>query len=402
MSPNIIKPSFDGNNYFQYKEEMVIQLLVAECKEAIDEETTKTAADKKINNKALGMILQSIEPHIRADYQEETSAFVVWGKLKTTYGTKSRAILEKLEQEYATLTYTTFEETIARFKGLVSAMKQCEIVRDEEILCLKLMKTLPPTWKGFTDGLKTREKLTLSSVLSILQTEYQENKQLYDASPRERANIIKKSRSGPFEGMCYVCGNKGHKAYQCPEKKIIKKPSSSYSSAWFIDSCASSHMTPFKSHFVSYKPVKEQYVVVADGSSLKVLGIGNVVLKDKTRHGQNMLLKDVLHVEGLQDCLISVAKLNMDGIDAEFRNMDCHLHKNGQLLAKGEMGNGIFQLQDRAMKITETDIWHHRFGHTSNAKLANMVKKNQITDVTIRGKESFCDSCARGKAFSGK
>ena len=165
------------------------------------------------------------------------------------------------------------------------------------------------------------------------------------------------------------------------------------------------NMTPFKSHFIIYKPVQERHVVVADGSSIKVLGTGNVILKDKTRQNQDMLLKDVLHVNGLQDCLISVAKLNMDGIDAEFRNLDCHLHKNGQLLAKGGLGNGIFQIQDRALKITESDIWHHRFGHTSNVKLANMVKKKQITDVTISGQSSFCDSCARGKAhrlpFSG-
>jgi hypothetical protein len=41
-----------------------------------------------------------------------------------------------------------------------------------------------------------------------------------------------------------------------------------------------------------------------------------------------------------------------------------------------------------------------RFGHSSTAQLENMVKRNQIADVKIDGKESFCDALSRQEQFT--
>ena len=193
MSPNSNnKLSFNGSNYFQFKDDMVVELLVAECKEAIDEDLLqgKTVPNnKKMNNKALGILLQHMESHIRIAYQEETSAFTLWNTLKQDYGSNKRDIMEKLEEEYNSIKYSSFEETITNFTRLVAAMKQCGINRDEELVCLKLIKILPEAWKSFTTAIRIQDNLTLKYLIPKLHVEYQTNTALHKTQ-QEKAIIV--------------------------------------------------------------------------------------------------------------------------------------------------------------------------------------------------------------------
>ena len=101
--------------------------------------------------------------------------------------------------------------------------------------------------------------------------------------------------------VCWSCNEVGHVQRYCPKKKgklshgatLVEKEDLDNSrgegafvtttftgGAWLVDSGASSHMTPNKEYFASYRMFdKPEKVHLGDGRVVEAVGVGNIHLK---------------------------------------------------------------------------------------------------------------------------
>ena len=93
--------------------------------------------------------------------------------------------------------------------------------------------------------------------------------------------------------------------------------SSAMRSGWYLDSCASFHMTGNKEVFNSLEEKDLQmHIKMGDDRRYSATGIGTTNFHRQL--GKPFLLKYVIHVPGLNKNLVSVAKLEGRGYDVVF------------------------------------------------------------------------------------
>ena len=429
MSPNMqTAVKFDGSNYFSWKVHVSMTLNLNGCGSALVETSvseyksetvtsvseskseTETANTIAINGKAVAILLGSMEDHLLWDYHLETKAHAIWKILETKYGGQNLLVQQQAETAYVNLEFTGYKSTIASFKQVVSNLRACGSKKEDFLLCNKLLNILPAKWTSVVEGIKSRDSYTLAYVLARLESDYLEKQSIYEV--KERANLVTRTEhSSKFGGACWNCGGKGHRRSECKKKSSkvahdeqennANKDNQKYLrlSSWCVDSGASSHMTPKDVLFTTFTSTTGKEVVTADGTALKILGHGTVNLKSNIA-GKTIRLKNVLLVPDLQESLISVQKLNANGVEVLFSKMGFVLTRGTEVLGCGKVQDGLFQLQESAMKSTEgnASIWHARFGHTPVNVLKSMVSKKSIQKIEIKGAKCFCDVCAPGKS----
>lgn len=447
-----------GVNYFIWAPKMNIKLSQLGLIEALEEETDflvkiedmvpdsaaiTTAAmtnaimisDKKIelltrkrvmSRKACGFMVENMDMSIQFEHLTAKCAFTLWNTLKTKYASANGESQRQVQRDYNAIKFTNVPETITAFRLSVYAMNLCELKMLEHIQIGDFLRLLPPVWHSTVQALKminaySTVSITLEFCMEKVMSEYLNEPGLY----KEQAHRANTARGGENKGgnakrivTCYYCQEKGHFASDCQKQKDglprtprfpvenggVNKDIQSY---WFVDSCASAHMSPDRKFFIDYQPYSAE-VTVADGTKLIVLGRGNVsvnscVLGIRT----SLLLKDVLHVPDLEDNLISVQYLDLDGFATTFQGMNCKITRNGRVFANGDPFQGVYRLRtnQRAFKSIVTssdsnDLWHRRYGHTPLKKLMSDDPAS-TSDVTINKKlpiKSYCQVCIEGKS----
>ena len=83
-----------------------------------------------------------------------------------------------------------------------------------------------------------------------------------------------------------------------------------------VDSGATENMTFNREVFTKYNIVNEKYVKTADGTKLKVHGMGQVSFSDGHR---SFILQEVLHIPKLTRNLLSISNLTSKGCSVEFK-----------------------------------------------------------------------------------
>ena len=108
------------------------------------------------------------------------------------------------------------------------------------------------------------------------------------------------------------------------------------STAWYLDSGASNHVTGNRSLLVDVKPTEHNRVVhTAGGQSLPVKGTGSVVIK--LPNGEIKAIGNILYVPGLTKNLFSVGSITDKGLTVLFLPHVCHVvdKTTKQILIKG-------------------------------------------------------------------
>ena len=85
---------------------------------------------------------------------------------------------------------------------------------------------------------------------------------------------------------------------------------------WILDSRASHHVTPCKDSFVSYNPGDYGRVHLGNNHFSSIVGVGYVQIK--MEDGQDILLKQVMHVPKMRMSLISMGRLDDEGYSTSF------------------------------------------------------------------------------------
>jgi len=186
------------------------------------------------------------------------------------------------------------------------------------------------------------------------------------------------------------------------------------STVWIIDSGATKHMSPCRSIFVDCVPFRvRESVSLGNGAVCDALGIGCVAVsmlcEGVVKH---YTLSDVLYVPCLVSNFFSVTAATLKGHQVTFKEKQCTVHSNGELVATGHCAKHVWYIdcvsaQDDvcvcAKLKTETNVndltlWHQRLGHVNEKRLKTAVNKHLINGVDcINGDLPFCEACVHGK-----
>jgi hypothetical protein len=133
---------------------------------------------------------------------------------------------------------------------------------------------------------------------------------------------------------------------------------------WWADTGANIHVCADISLFSSYQCKGARALLMENGSHVRVIGVGTVILKFTS--GKTVLLKNVQHVASIKKILVSGSLLCRDGYKLVFESNKCILSKYVIFVGKGYDSGGLFRLSlhDVCNKSVnnvisnESYIWH--------------------------------------------
>jgi hypothetical protein len=138
---------------------------------------------------------------------------------------------------------------------------------------------------------------------------------------------------------------------------------------WWADIGANIHVCVDISLFSSYQCKGAGALLMGNGSRVRVLGVGTVILKFTSE--KTVLLKKVQHVPSIKKNLVSGSLLYQDGYKLVFESNKCIMSKYGTVIGKCYDSGGLLHLSlhDVCNKSVnnvisnESYIWHSRLCH---------------------------------------
>ncbi|KAL0442067.1 UNVERIFIED_CONTAM: Retrovirus-related Pol polyprotein from transposon TNT 1-94 [Sesamum radiatum] len=241
--------------------------------------------------------------------------------------------------------------------NLEHALADAEMKLPEKFLVMSIVDKFPKSWENFGMTLKHQKgRLSLDDLMIAISIEEEHRNQTHKmpVEHQPRANLIvgkqrvnkinsnskainkgktTKNKKPKANKPCWNCGQVGHWAKLCPNKKaktgqavvnMVVGGSSGASTSgategyvsiqpelltiyepcdWLIDTGANVHVCADKSLFVSYQAITGKTVSMGNSSTAEVLGIGSVDLKFPS--GRILSLKRVHHVPTVRRNIIS-------------------------------------------------------------------------------------------------
>lgn len=218
---------------------------------------------------------------------------------------------------------------------------------------------------------------------------------------------------------CQLCRKDGHFATQCPDlptfatrpfdanlAEAFQAQCQMSSPDWFVDTGASTHMTPTASNLNTVAPYSgNASVFFGNGHDAPISHIGNSCITP------NISLRDVLVVPKLTKSLLSVGKLTEDNeVDVLFSNPFFVIQNRHSktTLARGRRKNGLYVLEQGHQaflaKLSSRrlqapfEIWHSRLGHVSYDVISVLNKTGCLLTTSILPKPNTCSSCQLSKS----
>ncbi|KAL0317439.1 UNVERIFIED_CONTAM: Retrovirus-related Pol polyprotein from transposon TNT 1-94 [Sesamum angustifolium] len=268
--------------------------------------------------------------------------------------------------------------------NLEHALADAEMKLPEKFLVMSIVDKFPKSWENFGMTLKHQKgRLSLDDLMIAISIEEEHRNQTHKmpVEHQPRANLIvgkqrvnkinsnskainkgktTKNKKPKANKPCWNCGQVGHWAKLCPNKKaktgqavvnMVVGGSSGASTSgategyvsvqpelltiyepcdWLIDTGANVHVCADKSLFVSYQAITGKTVSMGNSSTAKVLGIGSVDLKFPS--GRILSLKRVHHVPTVRRNIISGSVIVREGYELAFKFNKVVIQQFGILL----------------------------------------------------------------------
>lgn len=287
-------------------------------------------------------------------------------------------------------------------------------------------------------------------------------------NPRSNNYNNRDNRSGNRDNMfrCYSCGKPGHRKSECRSVSGVNTSSGSTSNlnsnsdnkskivffvnsyvadcltdsepgtiSWYVDSACNEHLCHRECDFVSLDSVEPVDIRCANSGLLKAQkrGIINVILNSDNM-GIECDIIDVLFVPELKFNLLSVNKLEANGISVLFKDGKVSLIRCDETLAIGcRDSNGMYKIKFKlntvcnhvstqkyvnglvcstestgidfdgdtiAHDTSKADLWHRRYGHIGVGYLNRLLRSDMVNGLP-HVKEPvagvICKCCVEGK-----
>jgi len=155
---------------------------------------------------------------------------------------------------------------------------------------------------------------------------------------------------------------------------------------WTSDIWASNHMTGQPGMLFNIREYYgTDYIIIGNGSSLPILGIGDTLVKQKNTA---LPLKNVLFVPDLKKNLLSISQLTTQfPVNCEFSDIDFCVKKRatGQLVITRWRKGDLYVLHNspklyisHRFKSRSADIWHQHLGHPQVSALQLLKNKDWL------------------------
>ena len=174
---------------------------------------------------------------------------------------------------------------------------------------------------------------------------------------------------------------------------------------WWIDTGTNRHICSDQSCFSSLQTGGGSTVLMGNGSTAAVRGVGKVELK--LTSGKVLTLRNVLFVPTINKNLISGSLLCREGYKLVFESNKFVLTKFGSFIGKGYLSGGMFRLSvldcdnfgTFAYSVSDgcvSHVWHSRLCHVNFDSISRMSRMSLIPIVSYeKGKK--CEVCVQVK-----
>lgn len=457
------------DDYFAWSKRTEAELVSRNCWNAVEPGfgDNPNADELRIDRKARAYILSVVNDNILQDVGDLGRAREVWETLREIYATFTLlhsvinlkemvnvkktsqmsmadyfATIQRLHQKLLKGGITFTDSSIAmvmlaglpldEYEGVVRSLED-----NQEISTLAVKRKLLAEEKRLTRRINTGEEEV--QAMRATHSNYKkkdDTKQTTQVNSNQASgssNTYKCFKCGKVghvarycrnDVTCYSCNGKGHVAKDCEGARKVKEvvnmkvgTENVCKENWYLDSCASYHMCPFKEYFSVLESSVEGTVKLGDDSELKIEGRGKVAVKMKS--GVTVQLSDVLYVPKLGCSLLSVGVMTQKGFDVVFSGEEAKVTtKNDKnVLFTAVKKNNVYEVSTSSQKgmksrcnlVTETEdkvtnavayrcngnlkLWHDRLGHVNEKTLM----KHPV--LNLKSDENFeqCSVCIEGK-----
>ena len=412
----------------------------------------------------LGAVLSVIGDKLVDAYLHVHVAKDLWEALESKFGAADAGSEMYIIEQFHDYKMVENRPVLEQAHEIICIVKELELLKCElpgKFVAGCIIAKLPNSWRNFATTLKhQRREFSVEDVIGHLSVE--QNSRAKDshgkgAEGTSVANMVnqknfnshkpkgkngvqhntdfKKKGKKTFkknkkdEG-CFTCGSVEHWANKCPNKykksgqdsksvnMIVgnnENGASGYGNLftvfsvfqpndWWVDTGAGVHVCADISLFTSYQVTGHGSVLMGNGASASVHGVGTVDLKFTS--GRIVQLKNVQHVPAIKKNLVSGSLLCREGFKLVFESNKLVVTKYGLFVGKGYESGGMFRLSlaDFCNKVVnhihsnvnESEVWHSRLCHISFGVMTRLAKLDLIPSFTL-AKGSKCLSCVQAK-----
>ena len=371
---------------------------------------TDSAYSKYISrkNRALAIIVLSIDPSLLYLLGDPTDPTAVWERLSTQFQKKTWANKLALRRRLHSLQLKEGQSVQEHVKALTEVFNELSVIGDnidDEDRVVYLLASLPDSYEMLVTALEANTEVPdMETVIERLLHEEQKLKKKNQESPssrdaKEEVMTLKHKRKGP---RCHFCKEFGHIQRNCHEleKKLALERGglSSHESQrakhnvnsvnareqydgtdsdevglvvqdqhalsvgvnkradveWIIDSGATCHVCHDYSLFSELQNLEKPFdIALGDGHTLKAIGRGTVVLMlESGSLRRKCKLNDVLYVSELTYNLLSVSKAVDKGISFTFSENECIIKDSQQkLITTATKVGSLYRVTSTKLKI---------------------------------------------------
>ncbi|KAJ9565483.1 hypothetical protein OSB04_001449 [Centaurea solstitialis] len=423
-----ILDSFDGSNYTRWADKVMFMLMVLNLAYVMDvnlepipenpipeagkqPDQKKRLLQKEAENLACGHIKNALSDRLYDLYASITCPRELWKSLEHKYKAQEEGTNKYLVSKYLRFQMVDDKpilEQVHELQVLVNKMNTLSIPIPEIFQVGAIIDKLPSSWKDFSkrmmhksedyslddmlniSGLKKRRKSKNPVNVNSVQAGGKNKGKLNSGGPSKKWNLgpqkkaFKRQGQSSFQkkdfkrnGKCHVCGETGHYARECKQRK--SGPSGGPSAAtnavgdigalvanltmdeinmmnvtpqahlvnqdkdsWYLDTRATAHVCDDKSKFVNYQEIHGKQVSTANGGRADIAGSGTILLHFTS--GRSLTLNSVLHVPTITKNLLSYSKLDSHGFAIRGSDGTIVFSKNDHYIGKASLSRGMYAL----------------------------------------------------------
>ena len=173
-----------------------------------------------------------------------------------------------------------------------------------------------------------------------------------------------------------------------------------------IDNRTSHHYSPHHNAFTDYCPIHNQSITTVDGQKLKVVSMGNIIIKlpNGVKHTKDHL-KDTIYTPDMAFTLISVSRLDEVNGSAIFSGGMCTIKSTaGHIVTTIPHADGLYHILPvkdppiidyanvASVKWTISKV-HQKLSHIVHSAINYIITQGHITGIQLNpnSKPEFCE-----------
>lgn len=400
-----------SDNYHTWSFAIQNVLAIKGLEKCLTGEETKD--EKKTTCKAI--LSLSVETSIYVHIQKCETAVKIWDTLKNLYEDKGLSRKIGLLRYMISCRLEDCENMQQYVDKIVCASNKLTGIgfpMSNEWLGAILLAGLTESYRPFIMGIEASDGDIASDKIISKLLDSQSNDRTKGEALMGKKKFKKKNNFG--NKKCFNCGSKKHLANKCDKKREnddTGKAKVAFSATftgnqqnvWYVDSGASSHMTPHAKLLKDMKSVNVSHIVSANNAKMMVKSAGNAILNlNKTE----IEVADVLHVPELAANLLSVCSIVEKGNSMLFDANGCTIKNDkNEIVATCKPKNGVYKFHGAdgvcllSKEKTSALTWHRRLGHINFQSMKKM-RDGAVDGINFADDDTEikkCETCAYGK-----